>query len=192
MQNIEEARALVLNADFRPLRLAPISTYSWQEAVAAVMSDTVIVLSEYDIKARSPSISVRIPSVVAIKTYVDLDRPAAITRQNLYAWYGAWCAYCGETFPTSELTIDHVIPRGSYEKERRHEANVAENLVLACTTCNGRKGCRTPKQAGMQLRVTPHHPTVAQINARAARFLHRDVMPKSWLDWIYWTSELEA
>jgi hypothetical protein len=50
------------------------------------------------------------------------------------------CRYCGSL---ERLTIDHVIPRcqGGRDDE--------SNLVVACRSCNSRKGGRTPSQAGM-------------------------------------------
>lgn len=188
---LEKTRTLVLNADFRPLRVHPISTFSWQEAVTAVMMDRVTVLANYDLYVRARQITVPVPSVIALKSYVRLDRPAALTRQNLYALYGPNCAYCGGHFSTKELTLDHVIPKSRYPVARRHEANNFENLALACVSCNGFKGGRTPKEAGMTLRVKLRRPTVAEINREAMRFLNLEIMPKSWLDFLYWTSELE-
>ena len=47
--------ALVLNADFRPLSYFPLSILSWQDAVSAVVKDTVAVVAEYDAVIRSPS-----------------------------------------------------------------------------------------------------------------------------------------
>lgn len=189
---LDEAKALILNADFRPLRVMPLSTLSWQDAVTARMADRVIVLAEHAIEVRSRSLSVRVPSVVALRDYVSLDRPAALTRQNLFAYLGPFCAFCEKRFSTRELTIDHVIPRSRFSAHRRHEANRADNLVLACVSCNGRKGARTPQEAGMPLHVTPRQPTVAEINHRAMRFLREEVVPKTWLDWIYWTVEIEG
>ena len=65
--------ALVLNADFRPLSYYPLSLWSWQDAVKAVFLDRVNIVSEYERSVRSPSFEMRLPSVVALKTYV---RPA--------------------------------------------------------------------------------------------------------------------
>ena len=66
--------ALVLNADFRPLSYFPLSLWSWQEAIKAVFLDRVNVLSEYERTVRSPSFEMQLPSVIALKQYVHLDR----------------------------------------------------------------------------------------------------------------------
>lgn len=61
----------------------------------------------------------------------------------VYARDGKRCRYCGST---DRLSIDHLIPRCQGGTD--HESN----LVVACRTCNSRKGGRTPEQAGMVLR----------------------------------------
>lgn len=43
------------------------------------------------------------------------------------------CCYCYSTFPTSILTIDHVVPLS------KGGAHTASNLALACFSCNSRK-----------------------------------------------------
>ena len=44
------------------------------------------------------------------------------------------CVYCGEVFPSEELTLDHVQPR-------MRGGDVSEgNLVTACRSCNAAKG----------------------------------------------------
>ena len=100
--------ALVLNADFRPLSYYPLSLWPWEEAVKAVYQDRVDVVSLYDKVVRSPSMEMQLPSVIALKNYVDQDRSPAFTRFNVFLRDGFACQYCGES---TELTFDHVIPR---------------------------------------------------------------------------------
>ena len=56
--------ALVLNADFRPMSYFPLSLLRWEDAVHAVSNDRVSIVAEYDTWVRSPSIKIRLPSVV--------------------------------------------------------------------------------------------------------------------------------
>ncbi|MBW8320298.1 MAG: HNH endonuclease, partial [Rhizobium sp.] len=63
--------ALVLNADYRPLSYYPLSLWSWQDAIKAVFLDRVNIIAEYDHSVCSPSFSMRLPSVVSLKTYVQ-------------------------------------------------------------------------------------------------------------------------
>ena len=57
--------ALVLNADFRPLSYYPLSLWPWQEVVKSVFLERVDVVAEYDEYVHSPSITMRLPSVIA-------------------------------------------------------------------------------------------------------------------------------
>lgn len=63
------------------------------------------------------------------------------------------CAYCGNVFHAHELEREHVIPRSANGKD------VWENVVTACSDCNGRKRNRTPEQAGMPLLYLPYAPS---------------------------------
>jgi hypothetical protein len=62
------------------------------------------------------------------------------------------CAYCGDEFEGRDLTRDHVYPRA------RGGTNDWINSVTACQSCNRRKACRTPEEAGMVLRYLPYRP----------------------------------
>ena len=62
--------ALVLNADYQPLSYYPLSLWSWQDAIKAVYLDRVNIVSTYDLKVRSPSTEIEIPSVVSLKDYI--------------------------------------------------------------------------------------------------------------------------
>src|SRR5688572_27639541 len=103
--------ALVLNADFRPLSLFPLSTLGWQDAVRAVVRDAVSVVAEYDRVIRSPSTTMRLPSVIALREYVPAPRHVAFTRSNLFLRDLFTCQYCNEQLPAKALTFDHVKPR---------------------------------------------------------------------------------
>lgn len=93
-------------------------------------------------------------------------------RQRLIAAYGgvnvagervARCAYCGTT--EGQIEVDHIIPQSRGGTDRR------SNLVLACATCNARKGDRTPQEAGMSLQIP--QPTISASSARARPYRHR-------------------
>lgn len=59
---------------------------------------------------------------------------------------GLWCRYCCAPVADGDLTIDHIVPRSQGGSDKPH------NLVVACRSCNSRKGARTPAAAGMTLR----------------------------------------
>ena len=76
--------ALVLNADFRPLSYYPLSLWSWQDAIKAVFLERVNIVEEYDHAVHSPSMEMKLPSVVSLKTYVKPSTNPAFTRFNVF------------------------------------------------------------------------------------------------------------
>ncbi|MCA8934528.1 MAG: HNH endonuclease, partial [Rhodospirillaceae bacterium] len=145
--------ALVLNADFRPLSYFPLSLWPWQESVKSVVLDRVNIIAHYDRVVRSPRLEMRLPSVIALKEYVQTARRPAFTRFNVFLRDGFVCQYCGGRFPTQDLTFDHVIPRS------RGGKTTWDNVVTACAGCNLKKGNRLPRQAGMHPLIRPHQPS---------------------------------
>jgi 5-methylcytosine-specific restriction endonuclease McrA len=182
---LDSCPALVLNADFRPLSYFPLSLWSWQETVKAVCLERVNIISLYDRVVRSPSFEMRLPSVISLKEYIPSARRPAFTRFNVFLRDSFNCQYCGDDFPSHDLTFDHVVPRS------RGGRTTWENVVTACSTCNLLKGNRLPKESGMYPRHLPRQPTthLLQENGRAfpPNFLHH-----SWRDFLYWDTELEA
>ncbi len=182
---LENCPALVLNADFRPLNYFPLSLWSWQDAVKAVFLERVNVISEYDQTIHSPSWEMRLPSVIALKEYIHLNRRPAFTRFNVFLRDRFACQYCNTGFPTQELTFDHVVPRS------RGGVTRWTNVVTACGVCNLRKGNKSLKDVGMRLRTKPVQPTNYQLQEIGRGFppnyLHED-----WRDFLYWDTELEA
>ncbi|MEQ5870499.1 HNH endonuclease [Sagittula sp. NFXS13] len=174
--------ALVLNADYRPLSYYPLSLWTWQEAVKAKFLDRVDIVAEYDEVVRSPSMEIRIPSVVVLKDFVKPQKRVAFTRFNLFLRDEFLCQYCGTK---TELTFDHVIPRA------RGGITSWENVVAACAPCNLRKGSRSLRQSGLSLRKVPRQPTAGELLNMGRRFPPNH-LHESWMDFLYWDAELDA
>jgi 5-methylcytosine-specific restriction endonuclease McrA len=174
--------ALVLNADYRPLSYYPLSLWPWQDAVKAAFLDRVDIVAEYDEVVRSPTMTLRIPSVVVLKDYVKPQKRVAFTRFNLFLRDEFRCQYCGDR---TELTFDHVVPRASGGRTSW------ENVVAACAPCNLRKGSKSLRQVNMALRKPPRRPGAQELLNLGRKFppghLH-----ESWMDFLYWDAELEA
>ena len=177
----ESCPALVLNADFRPLSYYPLSLWSWQDAVKAVFLDRVNIISEYDTAVHSPNIEIRLPSVVSLKTYVRPARFPAFTRFNVFLRDRFTCQYCGSL---EDLTFDHVVPRS------RGGQTTWENVVAACSPCNLRKGGKMPAQARMFPAQSPFRPSVHELHNNG-RLFPPNYLHDSWLDYLYWDTELE-
>ena len=179
---LKDNPALVLNADFRPLSYFPLSVWKWQDAVKAAYLDRVTILAEYDQTVHSPSVEIRIPSVIVLKDYVKPARTTAFTRFNLFLRDEFTCQYCGSQ---GDMTFDHVVPRS------RGGKTTWQNVVASCGPCNLRKGARSLKQAGMSLRITPDQPNANQL-LNAGRKFPPNYLHESWMDFLYWDAELEA
>ena len=174
--------ALVLNADFRPLSYYPLSLWPWQEAIKAVFLDRVNIIAEYDQEVHSQQLAMRIPSVVVLKDYVRPQKRVAFTRFNLFLRDEFHCQYCGSK---GDLTFDHVVPRAS------GGITSWTNVVAACAPCNLRKGSRSLKHSGLHLNRPPAQPTPAPLH-NAGRKFPPGYLHQSWLDFVYWATELEA
>jgi 5-methylcytosine-specific restriction endonuclease McrA len=181
---MDNCPALVLNADFRPLSYFPLSLWSWQDAVKAVFLGRVNIVSEYDRTVRSPSFEMRLPSVISLKEYVPGTRRPAFTRFNVFLRDRFVCQYCGDDFPTQDLTFDHVIPRS------RGGRTAWENVVTACGGCNLLKGNHLPREVGMFPIFSPRQPTTFELQENGRRF-PPNFLHESWRDFLYWDSELE-
>jgi 5-methylcytosine-specific restriction endonuclease McrA len=177
----EACPALVLNADYRPLSYYPLSLWGWQDAIKAVFMDRVNIVSEYDHMVHSPSFSMRLPSVVSLKTYVKPSRHPAFTRFNVFLRDRFTCQYCGAR---DDLTFDHVIPRS------KGGMTTWENVVAACSPCNLTKADKLPREAQMHPMQTPFTPALSDLH-KAGKHFPPNYLHESWMDYLYWDSELE-
>ncbi len=173
---------LILNADYQPLSYHPLSLLPWKEAIKAVFLDRVNIVANYDHMVHSPTQSMALPSVVALKDYVTQNRVPAFTRFNVFLRDGFSCVYCGAG---DDLTFDHLIPRS------KGGTTKWDNIVTACSPCNLRKGGRMPRQAGMVPAHPPRRPSSFELQAQGRRF-PPGFLHESWLDYLYWDAELEA
>jgi 5-methylcytosine-specific restriction endonuclease McrA len=174
--------ALVLNADYRPLSYYPLSLWCWQDAVKAAFMDRVDIVAEYDQYVHSPTTRIKIPSVVVLKDYVKPQKRVAFTRFNLFLRDSFCCQYCGAR---GDLTFDHVVPRAS------GGVTSWQNVVAACSPCNLKKGSKSLKRAGMNLRRPPRQPEAEELR-NAGRQFPPNHLHESWMDFLYWDSELDA
>ncbi len=173
--------ALVLNADYRPLSYYPLSLWGWQEAVKAVFLDRVNIVSEYDQVVRSPSVELQLPSVVALKSFVETERNPAFTRFNVFLRDRFQCQYCGSQ---EDLTFDHLIPRS------KGGLTTWDNVIAACSPCNLRKANKSWQEMNMRPMQMPFIPRVQDLHNNG-RLFPPNYLHESWLDFLYWDSELE-
>ncbi len=164
-------KTLVLDQGYQPHRVVP-----WQRALRLVFGEKVEVVEVYREEIRSPSFVLPMPSVVRLQR--PLPRKARVikfSKHNVLHRDSFRCQYCGARPPSREITFDHVVPRS------RGGGTCWENIVVACRTCNGRKGGRTPAEAGMKLTMTPVQPMWLP----AAYGMPGDGdVPESWIPWV--------
>ncbi len=174
-------QTLLLNATYEPLKVV-----HWQKAVTLMCQGKVEVISEYDHReVRSVKFSFRLPSVIRLLRYIRIKRTidyVPFSRANIYARDDHSCQSCGEVFPTSELTFDHVVPVAQGGRKDW------ENIVTCCIACNRRKGGRTPIEAHMRLIRFPKRPERAPAIRIAVGLRNA---PDSWRDYFYWNMELD-
>jgi len=128
---------------------------------------------------------IAVPRIIRLLFYDRLPRSEVkFNRRNIFARDGNRCQYCGKRYPTSELSLDHIIPRSMGGK------SIWQNIVCACTKCNVKKGGCTPRHAAMTLirkPVKPKHNPLVHIHLGHQRY-------RSWkqfLDHVYWSVELK-
>lgn len=178
------ADTLVLNADYRPHSLV-----SWKDAIGYLVRGAARVVAEYDNwDVSSPSVTIRVPSVIVLTKYVVFRQKVKFSRANIYARDNYQCQYCGakagagHKLNISDLTFDHVIPRS------KGGGTTWENIVTACQGCNSKKANRTPREANMGLLQEPVRPKV--VNNLEFTLSKRSI-PDAWRDYLYWNQELK-
>ena len=131
------------------------------------------------------SFDIRVPKVIRLLSCDRYpDRMVRFNRRNVFARDESKCQYCGQRFPTHELSIDHVVPVSQGGQ------TVWYNVVCCCVECNKRKGGRTPRQAGMKLiqpPVKPKRSPMLTLKLRSPKY-------QSWnqfIDNAYWSVPLE-
>jgi 5-methylcytosine-specific restriction endonuclease McrA len=132
---------LVLNASYEPINVCAA-----RRAIVLILKGVATAEEHSHSRVHSAFDTYRLPSVIRLIEYRRIPHQTrALSRKNILMRDRYTCQYCLHTFPSSELTLDHVIPRS------RAGETSWENLVTCCHPCNNRKGSRTPEEAGMKL-----------------------------------------
>ena len=138
---------LLLNFTYEPLGVVDVA-----RAVRLLFARKVEIVHAGAGEIRSVSAAFPLPSIVRLLYYVARRRKkVALTKKNVLLRDRYVCAYCSAR-GGNDMTVDHVVPRS------RGGRSVWENLVACCSTCNARKGSRTPDEARTPLRRVPREP----------------------------------
>ena len=163
-------KALKLDSAYRPIEVIDAL-----EALILCIIGKAKAIEIYTEKVNSVKQSFDLPAVIVINRYVKYRMgDGSPTRQNIIWRDNNLCQYCGNYFKTSELTIDHVMPKS------RGGKNTWENLVAACVPCNQKKGPKTLVEADMAPIRTPHTPRYCVL-----RHVTETQMSELWKDYLW-------
>lgn len=132
---------LVLNAGYVPIGIRSVK----DALILIILEKAQLIKDDKSLFIRSEKLRFTAPRIILLRDYYKVPpRKDKVSRENIFQRDNYHCVYCGKKFPSSKLTLDHVIPRSRWEhvpkKERPKEFNSWENLVAACKNCNTRKG----------------------------------------------------
>ncbi len=140
-----ERPVLVLNASYEPINICAA-----RRALVLVLKGVASPEEFSSILVHSARNALKLPTVIRLLEYRRIPHQnRALSRKNILMRDRYTCQYCLQTLPSSELTLDHVVPRS------RSGETTWENLVACCHPCNNHKGNRTPEEAGMRLHRQP-------------------------------------
>lgn len=123
----------------------PITICNIKKAMILILLEKAELISDNKKKAiRTVTRSFPCPSVIRLSRYVTVPyKNVVLSRKNIMRRDSCKCLYCGRS--DLPLTIDHIIPKAQGGQD------TWENLATACTSCNNKKGDRTPEEANMPL-----------------------------------------
>lgn len=186
---------LFLNRNWQAINVRPLRralTLVWNDYAKIVDTDTYAQYSWDDWTQLKPNIDeqylqcigirLKIPEVITLASYDKVPvSSVAFNRRNLFKRDHYICQYCGNQLDPQELTIDHILARS------RGGESSWENCVLACISCNAKKGSRTLKESGLSLIKEPVRP-------KWRPFYNHQSCCKSWSKFIsevYWNVGLK-
>lgn len=136
---------LVLNASYEPVNICAA-----RRALVLILKGLAHAEELTEGYLHSQRNAIRLPSVIRLLEYRRIPHQTrALSRKNILMRDRYTCQYCHKIFHSTELTLDHVIPRS------RSGESSWENLVACCHPCNNKKGNRTPEEANMRLLRQP-------------------------------------
>ncbi len=139
------APVLVLNASYEPINICAA-----RRAIVLVLKGVAITEEINGHLLHSARIAVRVPSVIRLLEYRRIPHQTrALSRKNILLRDRNTCQYCGVLLPSSELTLDHIVPRS------RGGQSTWENLVACCHPCNHKKGNQLLHECSMKLLREP-------------------------------------
>jgi 5-methylcytosine-specific restriction endonuclease McrA len=140
VNGIEGVKVLVLNQTYEPLHFCNV-----RRALIMVLQGKAENVEMSDHVIHSPTRTLPLPAVIRLLRYIrrTYRKSLAFSKKNVFRRDNYTCQYCRRMGP--DLTIDHIIPRSLGGKTSW------ENVVVACQSCNVRKGNRRLDETEMRL-----------------------------------------
>jgi 5-methylcytosine-specific restriction endonuclease McrA len=184
---------LILNADYSPLAVWPLSVHPAIDAIKMVMRQRADVVEAWPGEfCRSATQTIEVPKVVVIREFAHVYGKPKFTRRNVWLRDNGHCGYCGDPVELSEYTFDHVIPRS------KGGLTSWENVLVACSACNAKKADKHPNYSGRKgvkgsLRPLkePRQPTNSELIRAGLKLLPNDLR-EPWADYLYWSAPLHS
>jgi len=156
-------RVLLLNGS----TWEPLAVISVTRAINLLLAGKATVIEQSGKVLRTVSDAFPIPSVIALRTYINVPRRKAHwSRKGVLMRDNYVCIYCGaqpgtmqrgKVLAKSDFTVDHIVPRSRGGRDQW------TNTACACSNCNHRKGSRLPNEAGMRLLWEPKTPRTSYL-----------------------------
>lgn len=129
---------------------------SEKKSIKLIVNHKVDVLDCWDVPINYSSGSINHPAVLRLKNHSAtwIYKNTKFVKNLIFKRDQYLCQYCNVQLTSSDVTIDHIIPRS------RGGTNSYLNCVTSCFSCNTIKGNRTPEEAGMRLINKPSAPTM--------------------------------
>jgi 5-methylcytosine-specific restriction endonuclease McrA len=144
-RSVLQEPVLVLNSTFEPIHVTAV-----RRALILMLKGVAQVEESTHALVHSAANAHAVPSVIRLLSYRHIPQQSrALSRKNILLRDRNTCQFCSKQLSSSELTLDHVLPRS------RGGPSSWENLVACCYDCNNRKGDRTPEEAGIRLQRRP-------------------------------------
>jgi 5-methylcytosine-specific restriction endonuclease McrA len=158
-----QQRVLLLNGS----TWEPLAVITVPRAINLLLAGKATMVEETGEFLRTIADRFSIPSVIALKTYINVPRRKAHwSRKGVLVRDNHTCIYCGVKAGTllgsklvtrADMTIDHIVPRSRGGKD------TWTNTACACAACNHRKSDKLPHEVGLKLRWEPKTPRTSYL-----------------------------
>lgn len=126
-------------------------------------------LREGDYSVSSPSIKIRVPTILVSKNFSKMIRKEPkLTSANIRKRDKNTCQYTGKKLSYNEGSIDHIKPKSKGGEDSW------ENMVLCDRSLNTKKGNKSLKEAGLRLINEPQKPPPKSAKEEIEKIQHKD------------------